>query len=137
MIQKSSDEPKLLIFGGKDSNGAYLGDAYVLNVDTNSWSKVVPSAASLGKAPLTCKPRAYHTAVRIGSIVYIFGGAEEGGVPSNDTWTFNAGTILLILPPPSLADPLVSDTRYFHMDEADCYGRATAWPILSRRAGGW
>ena len=85
---------KIMVFGGKDSNGAYLGDSYLLNVDTFTWVRTTPKPPSQ-----TCKARAYHTACRFGNLVYIFGGSEEGGIPSFDTWTWNVGTHVFLHDP--------------------------------------
>lgn len=79
---------KIFVFGGKDSVGAYLGDSYLLNVDTLTWSRAVPKPPSQ-----VCRARAYHTTCRFGQHVYVFGGVEEGGAPSNDLWTWNVGAL--------------------------------------------
>lgn len=54
------------MYGGIDAK-ARLSDVWLLDIKTGAWQQV----AAEGPAP---PPRAHHTATRVGSRIYIFGG---------------------------------------------------------------
>ncbi|XP_063831800.1 host cell factor 1 [Ostrinia nubilalis] len=62
---KNSGKSSLIIYGGM--SGSRLGDLWVLDVDSMSWSR--PEVG--GPAPL---PRSLHTATVIGQHMYVYGG---------------------------------------------------------------
>lgn len=62
---RASGKSSLLVYGGM--SGSRLGDLWVLDVDSMSWSR--PEVA--GPAPL---PRSLHTATVIGHHMYVYGG---------------------------------------------------------------
>lgn len=64
-VDKTTGKSSLIIYGGM--SGSRLGDLWVLDVDTMSWSR--PEVG--GPAPL---PRSLHTATVIGHHMYIYGG---------------------------------------------------------------
>uniref|UniRef100_A0A1A9WYE2 Host cell factor Kelch-repeats domain-containing protein n=1 Tax=Glossina brevipalpis TaxID=37001 RepID=A0A1A9WYE2_9MUSC len=62
---KSTGQLNLLIYGGM--SGCRLGDLWLLNVDSMSWSK----PKTRGRAPL---PRSLHSSTMIDNKMYVFGG---------------------------------------------------------------
>jgi N-acetylneuraminic acid mutarotase len=92
------DRNNIILFGGWTrgfSNGEikdqYYNDIYMLNMDTNTWSK--PSVR--GKVP---PPRASFASNVIGRKLYLFGGGriwDEGPV-FNDTYSYDIGTVHII-----------------------------------------
>ncbi|GLI63873.1 hypothetical protein VaNZ11_006989 [Volvox africanus] len=69
----------LLLFGGRLESGRVAGDAWVLDLNTHTWSQLrVP-----GPAP---PPRKMHSAVYLTNRVVIFGGERDTGL-LDDLWT--------------------------------------------------
>ena len=73
---------RMIVWGGKTSNGTLLGDGYVYFPDSNTWRQI-----SSANAPAA---RAGHTAVWTGTemIVWGGGGRADGAAynPGTDTW---------------------------------------------------
>lgn len=76
----------VLLFGGKDVNGNYLGDTWVYNLNANTWTNKNPQ----GNKP---SARAYHGMAYIGDgKVLLFGGSNGSEVYLGDTWVYNLST---------------------------------------------
>ncbi len=71
----------LFVFGGQDQSDNFYNQMYKFNTVTDTWTSVSTS----GGPPA---PRAYHSAVAIGSNIFIFGGISDFTV-FNDLWKFN------------------------------------------------
>eukprot|EP01062_Namystynia_karyoxenos_P071665 TRINITY_DN6732_c0_g1_i3.p1 TRINITY_DN6732_c0_g1~~TRINITY_DN6732_c0_g1_i3.p1 ORF type:complete len:1197 (+),score=270.13 TRINITY_DN6732_c0_g1_i3:78-3668(+) len=78
--------PKLLLFGGRNAQGAALAGTYVLNCDTMSWSRVSTDGPA---------PRWRHSMCGFhGSGAVLFGGITEScGAPLGDTWVWTQTSV--------------------------------------------
>jgi hypothetical protein len=94
----------VIVFGGKDSGGAFLNDVHIFDIRNLAWSGALyrPWCCTLselqdavspevGAAP---SPRYQHTASSVGMRMYIFGGATDAGLV-NDVRVFDAGICLI------------------------------------------
>ena len=86
-------ENKLYCYGGLigSQGGQSNGDLWILDLDTNTWSKkVISSVAKKGEAQKTCEARDDHASVFDPSskILYVFGGYVNGD-KSNDMWQYD------------------------------------------------
>lgn len=75
----------LVVFGGRDLDDKYYNDVHFFDFEEKSWTKVSP----LGVLPT---PRASHSAVLLGSTMWIFGGASDEGY-FNDLFAFDLETV--------------------------------------------
>lgn len=86
---------RLLLFGGRDATGAQLGDTWVFEVETDTWTQLAP-----GVSP---PARNAHGMARVeAGTVLMFGGSNSmGGGALGDTWTFDvaAETWTQVAPP--------------------------------------
>lgn len=88
----------LIVYGGKSAPMTLNGDVFALNLSTSTWNRLLVS----GEAPI---PRAYHSAVRHGRNIYVFGGLVSVGVDDIHHNTFNMFANVDALPPSVLAKP--------------------------------
>ncbi|WBW72398.1 cell end marker Tea3 [Schizosaccharomyces osmophilus] len=72
---------KLIVHGGKNKTGL-LGDLWLLDLDTMSWTEIRP----VGGFPC---PREGHKFVPLGNKFYMYGGFDENQVIRNELWCFN------------------------------------------------
>lgn len=72
---------RLLIYGGTDATNKRLDDVWIYDLNTSSWSEVVPSG---GSKP---NPRCSTTLFSLGNRVLVFGGDIANIGPSNDLWS--------------------------------------------------
>nr|CAD1837950.1 unnamed protein product [Ananas comosus var. bracteatus] len=66
----SSWRNKLIVIGGEDSSDCYLSDVYALDTETLAWEKMITAGQAF-------PPRAGHTAMTIGSNIFVFGGFRD------------------------------------------------------------
>lgn len=77
---------QLLLFGGRDANGAPFGDTWVYTVAENAWTPVAGPAPS----PRFGQAVALDAANRA---LYLFGGQADGATFFNDVWRFDLDTL--------------------------------------------
>jgi hypothetical protein len=76
----------IIIFGGRDLNDKYYNDMYFFDLQKKTWTKISPK----GVSP---KPRAYHSAIIRGTVMWIFGGSSDSGY-LNDLYSFDLETVI-------------------------------------------
>jgi len=88
---------RLLLFGGRDAAGVWLGDTWVFEVDTSTWTELTPASSPPAR-------NAHGMALVEPGTVVLFGGtASGGGGGMGDTWSFDvaAEEWTQVLPPTS------------------------------------
>ncbi|KAE9287011.1 hypothetical protein PF008_g26531 [Phytophthora fragariae] len=76
----------IYLIGGANREGASFGDVHCFDFETRAWKFVIPSSGSLS-------PRSGHSAVAIGSKIYVFGGLDvAAGATFNDVNVFDTRT---------------------------------------------
>nr|KAE8929191.1 hypothetical protein PF009_g20687 [Phytophthora fragariae] len=77
----------IYLIGGANREGASFGDVHCFDFETRAWKFVIPSSGSLS-------PRSGHSAVAIGSKIYVFGGFDvAAGATFNDVNVFDTRTL--------------------------------------------
>ncbi len=78
---------RMLVYGGIDADGSYLGDVWALSLDgTPAWTQLEPGGA-------TPSARANHLAVvdTLGGRLLVYGGVNGGFNPLADLWSLSLG----------------------------------------------
>ncbi|MFT5430161.1 MAG: hypothetical protein ACI9OJ_000834 [Myxococcota bacterium] len=77
----TSTGPRLMVHGGRNSDGDSLGDTWVLDIDATGWTPFTP----LGSPP----PRSGHVLGQLGEQVFLYGGRGADGDDQSDLWVFD------------------------------------------------
>lgn len=81
----ATDDGRVLLFGGRGTDGVRLADTWVYDVEANTWTELSPPAAP--------SARDAHALAHVGGGVFVlFGGNLTNGPdesPQGDTWTFD------------------------------------------------
>ena len=79
-------DTSMVIFGGRDlDDEKYNNDVHLFDLEEKTWTKITPE----GLAPT---PRAYHSAVIRGTVMWIFGGSSDAGY-LNELYSFDLETV--------------------------------------------
>ncbi|KAF4034612.1 Kelch motif [Phytophthora infestans] len=85
-LTQISETGAVYLVGGANREGASFGDAHHFDLDTRKWTLLEPSRGSL-------PPRSGHSAVAIGSKIYVFGGLDAAKSEIySDVHTFDTQT---------------------------------------------
>ncbi|MHB9155104.1 MAG: Kelch repeat-containing protein, partial [Endomicrobiales bacterium] len=91
---------KILLFGGRDTNGNYNNETWIYDTQAGAWSSLT---LTLSTAPCA---RAFFTLVPAGAgRLVLFGGRDRNGALLSDTWVFDAGASSWSLRSPSVVPP--------------------------------
>lgn len=115
---------RLLLFGGRDATGTWLGDTWVFEVETSTWTQLTPATSPPAR-------NAHAMALVEPGTVVLFGGtATGGGGGLADTWSFDVAAEEWT----QLAPPLSPPPRFQH--EMVAIGNAQALVFGGRPNGG-
>lgn len=80
----SLGDGRLLLFGGRTTDGSRLGDTWVYDVAAETWTELSPAMAP--------SPRDTYAMARDGGTVVLFGGLADGNAVLGGTWVFDIET---------------------------------------------
>lgn len=88
-----AEENKMIVFGGKDSEGNYLNDVCIFDCETGKFSKVEVNQLSKTSAPLAKdtipEPRAFHSCLIDRNLLFILNGQNEKKSVLDDIWVLD------------------------------------------------
>lgn len=115
---------RLLLFGGRDAAGTWLGDTWSFEVETSTWTQLAPAVSPPAR-------NAHGMAlVEPGTVVMFGGTATGGGGGMADTWSFDVAAESWT----QLAPPLSPPPRFQH--EMVAIGNSRAVIFGGRSSGG-
>ncbi|KAK4744129.1 hypothetical protein SAY87_010441 [Trapa incisa] len=81
----SSWKNKIIVIGGEDGHDYYLSDVHILDTDTLMWKQLPTTGQML-------PPRAGHSTVSFGKILFVFGGFSEAQIIYDDLYMLDIET---------------------------------------------